>query len=72
MTSIMQQNCQIIEPLTEKTWGQGWVVLVVIQNGGTFLPGKIANKHVLSKMNLSLMEVSMFQIVFILGIILNE
>ena len=30
MTSIVQQNCQIIEPLTEKTWGRVWVVLVVI------------------------------------------
>ena len=29
MTSIMQQNCQIIERLAEKTWGRGWVVLVV-------------------------------------------
>ena len=26
---IVQQNCQIIEPLTEKTWGRGWVVIVV-------------------------------------------
>ena len=26
---------QVIEPLTEKTWGQGWVVLVVKKNGGT-------------------------------------
>ena len=24
MTSITQQNCQIIEPLTEKTLGQVW------------------------------------------------
>ena len=31
----MQQNCQIIEPLTEKTWGRGGVVMVVTQNGGT-------------------------------------
>ena len=29
MTSIVQQNCQIIEPPTEKTWGRGWDVLVV-------------------------------------------
>ena len=26
MTSIVQQNCQIIEPPTEKTWGRGWDV----------------------------------------------
>ena len=29
MTSIVQQNCQIIEHLTEKTWGRGWVVWIV-------------------------------------------
>ena len=29
MTSIVQQNCLGIERLTEKTWGRGWVVLVV-------------------------------------------
>ena len=26
MASVMQQNCQIIEWLTEKALGQGWVV----------------------------------------------
>ena len=36
MTSMVQQNCQIIEPLTEKIWGRGSVILVVIQNGGIF------------------------------------
>ena len=29
MTSIMQQNCQIIERLIKKTWRRGWVVLVM-------------------------------------------
>ena len=29
MTSIVQQNYQIIEHLTKKTWGRGWVVLAV-------------------------------------------
>ena len=29
MTSIVQQNCKIIELLKETTWGRGWVVLVV-------------------------------------------
>ena len=29
MPSIVQQNRQIIERLTEKTWGQGWVDLVM-------------------------------------------
>ena len=29
MTSIVQQKCQIIELLTEKTWGRGWIALVV-------------------------------------------
>ena len=103
MTSILQQNCHIIEPLAEKTWGRGWVVLVVIQNGGTFysfykeeigellaktqheqqevqlhgryllylqnpLSPKLSDKHALSKMNLTSMKVSMFQLVFKLGI----
>ena len=106
MTSILQQNCHIIEPLAEKTWGRGWVVLVVIQNGGTFysfykeeigerlaktqheqqevqlhgrylifgeylqnlLPPKLSDKHALSKVNLTSMKVSMFQLVFKLGI----
>ena len=29
ITSKVQWNCQIVEPLTEKTCGRGWVVLVV-------------------------------------------
>ena len=29
MTSIMQQNFQIIERLIKKTWRRGWVVLVM-------------------------------------------
>ena len=29
MTSIMEQNCQIIERLIKKTWRRGWVVLVM-------------------------------------------
>ena len=28
MTSIVQENWEIIESLTEKTWGPGWVVFV--------------------------------------------
>ena len=36
--SSVQQNCQIIELLIEKTWEQGFVVLVVRTkiNGRTF------------------------------------
>ena len=29
MTSIVQQNCQIIERSATETWGRGWVVVVV-------------------------------------------
>ena len=29
MTSIVQHNCQKTEQLTEKTWGRGYVVLVM-------------------------------------------
>ena len=36
MMSIVLQNCQIIVLLPTKTWGRVQVVLVVIQNGGTF------------------------------------
>ena len=39
MTLTFQQNCQIIEWLTEKTWGWGWVVLFLFRkltNGSTF------------------------------------
>ena len=31
MTLTFQQNCQIIEWLTEKTWGWGWVVLFLFR-----------------------------------------
>ena len=36
MTSIVLQNCQIIEPLNEKTWARGWVFFGSDTNGGTF------------------------------------
>ena len=32
MKSIVQQNYQIIDRLTKKTWGRGWVILEVNTN----------------------------------------
>lgn len=32
----MQQHWEIIEQLTEATWGRGWIVFVGVQNDGTF------------------------------------
>ena len=37
MMSIVQQNCQVIEPLTHKTWWPVWVVLVWVKNGLTLI-----------------------------------
>ena len=47
LTRKWRQKCsllQVNEPLTEKTWGRGWVVLVVnLKNGGHFTHFKSKN-----------------------------
>ena len=43
---MWRQKCsqlQVKAPLTEKTWGRGWVVLVVKKNGGHFTRFKSKN-----------------------------
>ena len=37
MMSIVQQNCQIIEPLTDKSWWPVWNVLVGVKNRVTLI-----------------------------------
>ena len=46
LTRKWRKKCsllQVNEPLTEKTWGRGWVVLVVKKNGGHFTRFKSKN-----------------------------
>ena len=65
---LLAKNSKNSKKTTRRTTPANWKIFAELDNP---LSPKLADKHALSKMNLTSMEVSMFSLVFKQGIILN-